>query len=89
MKDKPRKKNTGSPAIDPDWMNWDEKNLDYEDESLLEKKRQLLERELARQLDEDGGRDQGSGASAAVASASRGPPTQLIPPSKKIKTGLF
>ena len=39
----------GSPAIDPNWENWDEKNLDYDDELMLEKKRQLLERELAKE----------------------------------------
>ena len=38
-----------SPAVDPDWENWDEKNLDYDDEIMLEKKRQLLQRELAKQ----------------------------------------
>ena len=41
-----------SPAVDPnlgDWENWDEKNLDYDDELMLEKKRQLLERELAKE----------------------------------------
>ena len=39
-----------SPTIDPDWENWDEKNLDHDDERMLEKKRQLLQRELAKQL---------------------------------------
>ena len=42
-----------SPAIDPnlgDWENWDEKNLDYDDELMLERKRQLLERELAKEV---------------------------------------
>jgi len=31
-------------------MNWDEENLDFDDELMLEKKRQLLERELAKQV---------------------------------------
>ena len=44
-----------SPTIDPDWENWDEKNLDYDDELMLEKKRELLQRELAKQLQQDPG----------------------------------
>ena len=43
-------KRHGSPALDTDWMNWDEENLDFDDELMLEKKRQLLERELAKQV---------------------------------------
>ena len=53
-KDRPlpvkKKGENGSPTIDPDWMNWDEENLDFDDELMLEKKRQLLERELAKQV---------------------------------------
>lgn len=48
------KKRKESPLIDPDWENWDEKHLDYDDELMLEKKRQLLQRELAKQLEEPG-----------------------------------
>ena len=47
-----RGSNRGSPAVDPKlghWEHWDEKNLDYDDELMLEKKRQLLERELAKE----------------------------------------
>ncbi len=64
-----------SPAIDLDWENWDEKNLDYDDELMLEKKRQLLQRELARQLQQDAGEKgqsaagkehRGTGVAAAV-----------------------
>ena len=47
-----RGSNRGSPAGDPKlghWEHWDEKNLDYDDELMLEKKRQLLERELAKE----------------------------------------
>ena len=47
-----RGSNRCSPAVDPKlghWEHWDEKNLDYDDELMLEKKRQLLERELAKE----------------------------------------
>merc|ERR1711997_290684 len=46
---------TDSPLIDPNWENWDEDNLDYDDELMLEKKRQLLQRELEKQMAVDGG----------------------------------
>merc|ERR1711962_1172804 len=46
---------TDSPLIDPNWENWDEDNLDYDDELMLEKKRQLLQMELAKQMAVDGG----------------------------------
>ena len=49
------KMKTDSPLIDPNWENWDEDNLDYDDELMLEKKRQLLQRELAKQMTVDGG----------------------------------
>merc|ERR1712083_117119 len=41
-------KRTNSPSVDTNWENWNEENLDYEDERMLEKKRQILERELAK-----------------------------------------
>lgn len=47
-----RGSNRCSPAVDTKlghWEHWDEKNLDYDDELMLEKKRQLLERELAKE----------------------------------------
>ena len=44
-----------SPVIDPNWENWDETNLDYDDELMLEKKRQLLQRELEKQMATDSG----------------------------------
>ena len=34
--------------MDTNWENWNEESLDYEDERMLEKKRQILERELAK-----------------------------------------
>jgi len=40
-----------SPRPDPNWENWDQNNLEHEDEMMLEKKRELLQRELARQLE--------------------------------------
>jgi hypothetical protein len=43
----------GSPKIDISWENWDEQKLDYDDELMLEKKRQMLERELAKHGDDD------------------------------------
>merc|ERR1712083_216814 len=46
---------TDSPLIDPNWENWDEDNLDYDDELMLEKKRQLLQRELEKRMAVDGG----------------------------------
>jgi hypothetical protein len=49
------KTNKDSPRVDPNWENWDEDNLDYDDELMLEKKRQLLQRELAKQMTVDGG----------------------------------
>ena len=49
------KMKTDSPLIDPNWENWDEDNLDYDDELMLEKKRQLLQRELEKQMAVDGG----------------------------------
>ena len=49
------KSNKDSPLVDPNWENWDEDNLDYDDELMLEKKRQLLQRELAKQMAVDGG----------------------------------
>ena len=39
-------KRTNSPNVDATWENWNEESLDYEDEKMLEKKRQILEREL-------------------------------------------
>ena len=39
-------KRTNSPNVDANWENWNEESLDYEDEKMLEKKRQILEREL-------------------------------------------
>ena len=36
-----------------DWQNWNEESLDYEDEKILEKRRQLLQRELAKEKDSD------------------------------------
>ncbi len=39
-----------SPAIDTNWEAWNEKNLDHDDELMLEKKRQLLKRELAKEV---------------------------------------
>ena len=41
-------KRTNSPNVDANWENWNEESLDYEDEKMLEKKRQILERELAK-----------------------------------------
>ena len=48
-------KRRDSPNIDTDWQNWNEDSLDYEDENILEKRRQLLEKELAKEdsADED------------------------------------
>ena len=62
-----------SPVIDPNWENWDETNLDYDDELMLEKKRQLLQKELAKQMATDGGAssDQTAGL-AAPGSATKG-----------------
>lgn len=47
-----------SPNIDTDWQNWNEESLDYEDEKMLEKRRLLLQRELAKENDTepDGGK---------------------------------
>ena len=36
-----------------DWQNWNEESLDYEDEKILEKRRQLLQRDLAKEKDSD------------------------------------
>jgi len=60
-------------------MNWDEKNLDFDDELMLEKKRQLLERELAKQLAEEDSRPPGSAPSASMSA--------LGSMAKKIKLG--
>lgn len=35
--------------VDTDWQNWNEESLDYEDEKMLEKKRLLLQQELAKE----------------------------------------
>ena len=71
--------NGSPPSFDPDWMNWDEKNLDFDDELMLEKKRQLLERELAKQLAEEDSRPPGSALSASMSA--------LGSMAKKIKLG--
>ena len=42
-------KRRDSPNIDTDWQNWNEDSLDYEDENILEKRRQLLQKELAKE----------------------------------------
>ena len=44
-------KRRDSPNIDTDWQNWNEESLDYEDENILEKRRQLLQKELAKEHD--------------------------------------
>ena len=80
------KMKTDSPLIDPNWENWDEDNLDYDDELMLEKKRQLLQRELEKQMAVDGGasadastiapgssvKGQKGGASANILSSGKG-----------------
>ena len=38
-----------SPKVDTDWENWNQESLDYEDEKMLEKKRLLLQKELAKE----------------------------------------
>ena len=60
---------TDSPLIDPNWENWDEDNLDYDDELMLEKKRQLLQRELEKQMAVDGGAALDPSATAPESSA--------------------
>ena len=42
-----------SPKVDTDWQNWNEESLDYEDEKMLEKKRLLLQKELAKEHQPD------------------------------------
>ena len=41
-------KKTHSPDLN--WENWDQTDLEYEDEKVLEKRRQLLQRELELQM---------------------------------------
>jgi hypothetical protein len=41
-------KKTHSPDLN--WENWDQNDLEYEDEKVLEKRRQLLQRELELQM---------------------------------------
>ena len=68
-----------SPVIDPNWENWDETNLDYDDELMLEKKRQLLQRELEKQMATDSGAaiDQTVGL-VAPGSAAKGQKASLL-----------
>ena len=72
------KLNKDSPLIDPNWENWDEDNLDYDDELMLEKKRQLLQSELAKQMAVDGGAtlDQ---STIAPGSSAKGPKATPLP----------
>ena len=79
-----KKGENGSPPIDPDWMNWDEKNLDFDDELMLEKKRQLLERELAKQIGEE---DDTKGPGSTTAAAAAASLSVLGSMAKKIKMG--
>ncbi|XP_059078908.1 serine/arginine repetitive matrix protein 2-like isoform X1 [Tigriopus californicus] len=58
--------NEDSPTIDPNWENWDEKNLDHDDEYMLEKKRQLLKKELGELVTPVESEAGGSGAQAQV-----------------------
>jgi hypothetical protein len=76
-----KKGDNNSPPIDPDWMNWDEKNLDFDDELMLERKRQLLERELAKQIGEE------SSESKAPGSVPPASLSALGSMAKKIKMG--
>ncbi len=75
-KDNKGDKRSPNVVVDVDLSKWDEKNLDREDERSLEKRRQMIERELAKQFAEEdkksaGGRDFGP------------------PPAKKLKTGHY
>ncbi len=38
-----------SPNVENDWQNWNEEALECEDERMLEKRRQMLQRELAKE----------------------------------------
>ena len=69
---------TDSPLIDPNWENWDEDNLDYDDELMLEKKRQLLQRELEKQMAVDGGVNVETG-SIAPGSSTKGQKGTALP----------
>ena len=40
----------GSPELGVNWESWDQTDLEYEDEKVLEKRRQLLQRELELQM---------------------------------------
>ena len=73
-----------SPSVDPnlgDWENWDEKNLDYDDELMLEKKRQLLERELAKEAKSS------KGTSTVVTASATSAPTYSAVASRKTTEG--
>lgn len=77
------KRDRGSPSapapnLDSDWQNWNEESLDYEDEKMLEKKRLLLQRELAK---EDSDPESNSAQDQANAKQKKNPVAMMIPSS--------
>ena len=64
LKSKPRH----SPQLDI--SNWNEESLDYEDERILEKRRQMLERELAKDSDSDNEINKANSSNANASTAS-------------------
>ena len=70
-------KRTNSPNVDANWENWNEESLDYEDEKMLEKKRQILERELAKGSSESEN-DQTTGKKMLAKVVAKTPPQHSV-----------